>query len=72
MTALLEQAVAKAPQLPEEKQNTIAETLLKTLTEMEREEPALPKPGRKAGSAKGLGYMTADFDEPLEDFKDYM
>ncbi len=26
----------------------------------------------KAGSAKGLITMSDDFDEPLEDFKDYM
>ena len=27
---------------------------------------------RKAGFAKGLIKMSPDFDEPLEDFKDYM
>ena len=27
---------------------------------------------RKFGSAKGLISMSSDFDEPLEDFKDYM
>lgn len=27
---------------------------------------------RKAGSAKGLISMAEDFDEPLEDFKEYM
>jgi hypothetical protein len=27
---------------------------------------------RKVGSAKGLIKMAPDFDEPLEDFKDYM
>ncbi|MGI2904971.1 DUF2281 domain-containing protein [Tolypothrix sp. VBCCA 56010] len=26
----------------------------------------------KAGSAKGLVTISDDFDEPLEDFKDYM
>ena len=26
----------------------------------------------KAGSAKGLIWMSEDFDEPLEDFKEYM
>jgi antitoxin (DNA-binding transcriptional repressor) of toxin-antitoxin stability system len=26
----------------------------------------------KAGSAKGLVWMSDDFDEPLEDFKQYM
>jgi len=28
--------------------------------------------GRKPGTAKGLIKMAPDFDEPLEDFKDYM
>lgn len=27
---------------------------------------------RRAGSAKGLITISEDFDEPLEDFKDYM
>jgi hypothetical protein len=30
------------------------------------------KPRPKFGSAKGLIEMSDDFDEPLEDFKDYM
>lgn len=30
------------------------------------------KHGRRAGSAKGLVTISEDFDEPLEDFKDYM
>jgi antitoxin (DNA-binding transcriptional repressor) of toxin-antitoxin stability system len=28
--------------------------------------------GRKAGSARGLFTVPDDFDEPLEDFRDYM
>ena len=31
-----------------------------------------PKPRPKFGSAKGLIKINDDFDEPLEDFKDYM
>lgn len=32
-----------------------------------------PKPkNRKAGSAKGKFILTPDFDQPLEDFKEYM
>ncbi len=27
---------------------------------------------RKAGSAKGLIHISEDFDQPLDDFKDYM
>jgi antitoxin (DNA-binding transcriptional repressor) of toxin-antitoxin stability system len=30
------------------------------------------KPNRKPGSAKGLIWMSDDFDEPLEEFKEYM
>lgn len=30
------------------------------------------KPRRQAGTAKGMVWMAPDFDEPLEDFKDYM
>ncbi|MBW4647002.1 MAG: DUF2281 domain-containing protein [Goleter apudmare HA4340-LM2] len=34
-------------------------------------EPAQRRPA-KAGSAKGLVWVSDDFDEPLEDFKEYM
>jgi len=30
------------------------------------------KPSRKAGSAKGMIRVAEDFDEPLEDFREYM
>jgi antitoxin (DNA-binding transcriptional repressor) of toxin-antitoxin stability system len=30
------------------------------------------KPRRRSGSAKGLIAMSEDFDEPLEDFREYM
>jgi len=30
------------------------------------------KIGRKAGSAKGMISISEDFDEPLEDFREYM
>jgi len=35
--------------------------------------PPAPKKKRKRGCAKGPGfYMSPDFDEPLDEFKDYM
>ncbi|MDJ0692162.1 MAG: type II toxin-antitoxin system prevent-host-death family antitoxin [Xenococcaceae cyanobacterium MO_188.B32] len=35
--------------------------------------PANPvKQPRKPGSAKGMVWMSDDFDEPLEDFKEYL
>jgi hypothetical protein len=30
------------------------------------------KPNRQPGSAKGLIWMSDDFDEPLAEFKEYM
>ena len=33
---------------------------------------AQPRRGRKAGSAKGLIAISDDFDEPLDDFDEYM
>jgi antitoxin (DNA-binding transcriptional repressor) of toxin-antitoxin stability system len=30
------------------------------------------RPNRKPGSAKGLIWVSDDFDEPLEDFKEYL
>ncbi|MEC4986502.1 MAG: type II toxin-antitoxin system prevent-host-death family antitoxin [Oscillatoria sp. PMC 1068.18] len=34
--------------------------------------PIHAKTNRKAGSAKGLVWIADDFDEPLEEFKEYM
>jgi len=39
---------------------------------MNTEESVPRKPRRKAGSAKGLIAISEDFDEPLEDFEEYM
>jgi hypothetical protein len=33
---------------------------------------SVKKKGPKYGCAKGTIYMSSDFDEPLEDFKEYM
>lgn len=73
MTALLEKVFAQARQLPAEEQDAVAERLLRTITQWTQEKnvPA-SKPHPQFGSARGLGFMTADFDEPLEDFKEYM
>ena len=34
--------------------------------------PTTPVKHRQPGSAKGLVWMSDDFDEPLEDFKEYI
>ena len=37
-----------------------------------RRDQPVTKPHRQSGSAKGLISMSDDFDEPLEDFTEYM
>jgi antitoxin (DNA-binding transcriptional repressor) of toxin-antitoxin stability system len=37
-----------------------------------RRDARVAKPRRQSGSAKGSIYMSDDFDEPLEDFAEYM
>ncbi|WP_414619899.1 DUF2281 domain-containing protein [Calothrix sp. CCY 0018] len=37
-----------------------------------KENPSIKRYPAKAGSAKGLVWMSDDFDEPLEEFKEYM
>lgn len=69
MTALLEKAWQQVTQLPETEQDEMATLVLKTL-EQKKDEPLEARP--QFGSAKGLIWMSPDFEEPLEDFKDYM
>jgi hypothetical protein len=61
--------VSTIQQLPPEKRRTLedfAHFLLEKEPKQERKTP-------KFGSGKGMvAYMSDDFDEPLEDFKDYM
>lgn len=72
MTALLEKVLAQVSQLPDTEQDAVAARLLQTLTEFEQEnKQADKKPRPQFGSAKGLGYMREDFEEPLEEFKEY-
>lgn len=45
----------------------------KILYKQQQEEPAKKFPNRRAGILKDPDfYMSPDFDEPLEDFKEYM
>lgn len=46
--------------------------IVKDERSMVRLVPMSPKSGRRAGSAKGMIKMADDFDEPLEDFGEYM
>lgn len=73
MTALLEKVLAQVSQMPASEQDAVAARLLQTLTEFAQEKQQVgERPHPQFGSAKGLGYMTDDFEEPLEDFKEYM
>ncbi len=59
--------ISKLPDDLKEQVNNYVEFLLQKAEANKRK----PKP--ELGSGKGLiGYMSDDFDEPLEDFKDYM
>ncbi|MDQ2687291.1 MAG: DUF2281 domain-containing protein [Armatimonadota bacterium] len=72
MTELLEKVFVRASQLPEAEQDAAALALLKTLEQLEQHHQPQSKPYRRAGSAEGLFVIPDDFDEPLEDFKEYM
>lgn len=42
------------------------------VTFLEELDPAPPRKKRQAGTMKGQIWMSDDFDEPLDDLKDYM
>lgn len=66
-TQLAEEIASLPANLQEEVQDFVA--FLKTRAQ-KQEQPHLQK--RQFGVGKGLITMSDDFDEPLEDFKDYM
>lgn len=45
--------------------------LIKSFAKQTSEDAAKKRPPRKAGSRPGAYIMSPDFDEPLEDFKEY-
>ena len=63
--------------LPESMKSEVADFIDFLLSKAKKEKPDIKdepteKPTRKFGSMKGLIIMKPDFDEPLEDFKEYM
>jgi len=63
----------KLATLPENLKSEVSDFidfLLNKEASKDRQHASIHKP--KFGSAKGLFKMSADFDEPLEDFKEYM
>jgi hypothetical protein len=66
-TQLLEEITSLPANLQEEVQDFVA--FLKTKAQ-KQQQPLLQK--RQFGAGKGLVTMSDDFDEPLDDFKEYM
>ncbi len=60
---------SKLSRLPANLQSEVIDFIDFLLSKEEKKQPDR-KP--KFGSAKGMFKMMPDFDEPLEDFKDYM
>ena len=60
----------KVATLPDDLKNQVGNFVdyLKSTTQIKEQ----VKASRKAGLAKGLIQMKEDFDEPLDDFKEYM
>lgn len=63
------QLIREIDQLPEDKLSQVVQFV----STLRNASPKKPASKRKIGALKGtLIYMAPDFDEPLEDFKDYM
>ena len=58
--------------LPEEKKKSVSDYIAFLIAQFEEENKGKPKPKPVFGSGKGMFIMSPDFDEPLEDFKEYM
>lgn len=63
--------IADIMSLPKEKKAEIAEHVQR-LKAADEEKGAKKHPRRRAGSMLGAFTMAPDFDEPLEDFEEYM
>ncbi len=64
--------VSKFMALPENGKHELLDFLDFLMTKKIPEKKKSKKAGRRAGFAKGTFVMSADFDAPLEDFKEYM
>jgi hypothetical protein len=73
----LEVALYFVQQLPPDYQKAIFEWLLssysqKTQTEAPKQETWQPLPLKRGAGKHLIGFIAADFNAPLEDFKEYM
>jgi hypothetical protein len=69
--------LSKYAALPDEMQSEVGHYIDFLFTKVKRKKTvgkAAPakKPDRKFGSGKGMFTIKPDFDEPMEDFKEYM
>lgn len=74
MNALYNEAIAEFETVPESMFSELIEFIkfLKFKANNNSAETQEAKPIRKPGALKGKIFMSDDFDEPLEDFKEYM
>jgi hypothetical protein len=59
-------------QLPGDKKKSVSDYIAFLVEQAEKANEGKTKPKPVFGSGKGMFKMGPDFDEPLEDFKDYM
>jgi hypothetical protein len=66
----IESLTSEIKSLPREMQKEVADFVAFLKSRIKKKEPKLKQ--REFGFLKGKIWMSKDFDEPLEDFKDYM
>ena len=64
--------ISQLEELPEEQKKSVSDYIAFLLEKATKENAGKPKPKAVFGSMKGMFKMAPDFDEPLEEFKDYM
>lgn len=70
-----QELIAEIHNLPQSKRAEAVDAalrLVKNLAKQATEESVKERPRRKAGSRPGAFIMGPDFDDPLEDFEEYM
>jgi uncharacterized protein DUF2281 len=62
----------KLASLPDQMKSEVSDFIDFLLTKAKKNKEIPHKPSPKFGSGKGMFIIGPDFDEPLDDFKDYM
>jgi hypothetical protein len=62
----------KLSSLPDQMKAEVGDFIDFLITKAKKEKKSNGKPIPKFGSGKGMFIISQDFDEPLEDFKEYM